>query len=93
MKVSITFSSTSCQKEHEGKIKQYRILGRTGFLVSDIAVGYGPTSSDIVRVAYDKGISYFDTGEPYGNGDAERQIGKVMQIMERKNIWITTKLH
>ncbi len=90
---AITLSSTSCGKADEGRIKQYRVLGRTGFKVSDIAAGYGPTSSDVLRYAYDSGINYFDTGESYGNGDAERQIGNAMQFMDRKNIWITTKLH
>jgi len=90
---TLSFTSSSCQKQDEGNIKQYRTLGRTGFQVSDIAMGWGPTSSDLVRYAYDKGINYLDTAEGYGDGEAERRIGKAMQFMDRKKIWITTKLH
>lgn len=72
--------------------KHYR-LGRTGFEVSDVSMGCGRISeSNVVRYAYDKGINYFDTAESYGNGDSEKKIGEAMQHMDRKKIFITTKL-
>ena len=85
---------TRCEgQKEEGKVKQYRTLGRTGFKVSDIALGGLPNSGDVVRYAYDKGINYFDTAESYGNGEAEKRIGNAMEFMDRSKIWITTKIH
>ncbi len=77
----------------EGKIKKYRTLGRTGFKVSEIAMG-GTRNRDatVVRYAYDHGINYFDMGETYINGQAEQFIGENQQFMDRKKIFITTKI-
>jgi len=47
----------------------------------------------VVRYAYDHGINYFDTAESYGDGAAERAIDDAMEFMDRKKIFITTKLH
>ena len=41
----------------------------------------------------DKGVNYFDSAEVYGNGEGERLIGEAMPHMDRKKIWITTKIH
>jgi len=81
------------EKEEKPKIKEYRLLGRTGFKASDISLGSGGVKEpNVVRYAYDNGINYFDTAESYGNGDSERSIGNAMQFMDRKKIFITTKL-
>jgi len=82
------------QTDEEKKIIQYRTLGRTGFKVSDIAMG-GTRSNEanVVRYAYDKGINYFDTGETYTRGASESAIGGAQQFIDRKKIFITTKLH
>lgn len=80
--------------EEEKKILQYRTLGRTGFKVSDISMGGTRLSeASVVRYAYEKGINYFDTGETYSRGASERAIGETQQFMDRKKIFITTKLH
>jgi aryl-alcohol dehydrogenase-like predicted oxidoreductase len=74
-------------------VKKHHRLGRTGFEVSDVSMGCGQISeSNVVRYAYDKGINYFDTAESYGNGASETKIGEAMQHMDRKKIFITTKL-
>jgi predicted aldo/keto reductase-like oxidoreductase len=81
------------QEEDEVKIKSHRILGRTGFKVSDISMGTTRMGeSNLVRYAYDKGVNYFDTAEGYGNGDSEKKIGQAMEFMEREKIFITTKV-
>jgi aryl-alcohol dehydrogenase-like predicted oxidoreductase len=78
--------------KQEAKIQAHRTLGRTGFLVSDVAMGTGPLrESAVVRYAYDKGINYFDTAESYGNGASERAIGEALQHMEREKVFIATK--
>jgi len=76
-----------------GRIRAHRMLGRTGFKVSDIGLGSGRLAdSNVIRYAYDRGVNYFDTAEMYGNGDSETKIGQAMPHMERSKIWITTKL-
>lgn len=88
-----TLSFTAgCDRQEEPRIRQYRMLGRTGFECSDIAVGGLTASGDVIRYAYDKGVNYFDTAEAYGRGLAERRIGDAMPFLDRKKIWITTKL-
>ena len=80
-------------EKKENKIKNYRILGRTGFKVSDISMGgTRAKSSGIYRYAYDNGVNYFDSAEGYFSGGSERWIGAVQKYMDRKNIFITTKL-
>jgi predicted aldo/keto reductase-like oxidoreductase len=74
------------------KIRRHRTLGRTGFKVSDVSMGGLYDDGNVVRYAYDCGINYFDTAEGYMNGDSERRIGEAMPHMDRKKIFITTKL-
>ncbi len=96
---TLTYSNSNAtnanqeEKEEKPQIKEYRTLGRTGFKASDISLGSGGVKeANVVRYAYDSGINYFDTAETYGNGDSERSIGEAMQFMDRKKIFITTKL-
>lgn len=87
----ITGSRT--RQGNDDKIKKYVTLGRTGFQVSDIAVGGVPLrDTAVVRHAYEKGINYFDLGESYGRGAAEEAVGEAMPYMERDKIFITTKI-
>lgn len=74
------------------KIRRFRKLGRTGFEASDVSFGGLPNDAAVIKFCLDRGINYFDTAEGYGNGDAERKIGEAIQGVERKKIFITTKL-
>ena len=91
-----TWAASSQEKGTEPEkpeIRQTRMLGRTGFSVSDIGMGCASVKeSNLVRYAYDRGVNYFDTGENYGNGASETSIGKAMPYMDRKKIFITTKV-
>ena len=90
---SLKWARADENDKEETKIKAHRVLGRTGFKVSDIAMGTGGLDDpNLVRYAYDKGVNYFDTAESYGNGNAERRIGEAMPYLKRENIFITTKL-
>jgi len=80
------------EEQEKPKIKRHRTLGRTGFEVSDISIGGSGKEANVYRYAYDHGINYFDTGEAYGNGDSERKIGEALQHMDRKKVFITTKV-
>ena len=78
-----------------GKIKEYRVLGRTGFEVSDLSAGTGLSAFDpsILSAVLDAGVNYIDTGEGYGNGRAETTIGEVIKKRDRKSLVLTTKLN
>lgn len=90
---TLTMCSPGSKEEKGGTIKKYRKLGRTGFKVSDLALGGAANDPKVVRYAYDKGINYFDTAESYSRGASEKAIGDAMEFMDRKKIWVTTKIH
>jgi aryl-alcohol dehydrogenase-like predicted oxidoreductase len=71
------------------KIKDYRILGRTGFKVSDLAVGY-VKDEGLMGTMLDAGMNYIDTGESYPG--AHQLIGKVIKGRARNSIFITSKM-
>lgn len=80
---------------------QYRRLGRTGCLVSEIALGswttYGGSvgqrdTTRIVRHAFDAGVNLFDTADVYVRGAAETQLGKALAGIARHQVVIATKV-
>jgi len=71
------------------RIKDYRTLGRTGFQVSDISCGF-IMDEGVIRAAYEAGMNYFDSAEQYPNH--HRVLAKVIKDMDRKKVFITTKL-
>lgn len=74
-------------------IKEYRVLGRTGFKVSDI--GCGPvsiTNENVLKAALDSGINFIDTAEFYGNGNNELMVGKAIKGFNRSSIFLNTKI-
>lgn len=76
------------------KVKEYRILGRTGFKASDIGMGGGAINDPtLLETALDSGINYIDSAENYYNGQVERVIGKVLKNRDRKSVFISTKLY
>ncbi len=76
------------------KIKEYRILGRTGFKVSDISFGAGNlTNANVLEAALDMGVNYIDTAEHYARGNSERTIGEVLKNRDRSSLFITSKLN
>ena len=84
---------TTQKSEEVDKINQYHTLGRTGFQASDISMGCTRSrESNVFRYAYDKGINYFDTAESYVGGKSEKILGDALKFMDRKKIFITTKL-
>ena len=95
--LSLSPATHAAQDEEDtkppSKVTNYRMLGRTSFKASDISLGCGRINeANVIRYAYDRGVNYFDTAETYGNGDSERKIGEAMPHMDRKEIFITTKL-
>ncbi len=80
---------------------KYRKLGKTGPLVSALGLGcmgmsewYGPTNKqaayEVIRKAYESGVSFFDTADVYGSGANEELLGKAVKAFRQKVI-IATK--
>lgn len=79
----------TAQERPELKIKDYRVLGRTGFKVSDLAIGF-VQDDGLMAAMLDAGMNYIDTGESYPG--AHQMIGKVTKGRNRKSIFITSKM-
>ena len=67
-----------------------RVLGKTGYEVSEIGMGcwqlggdFGPiedaTSQAALAAAHDAGITFFDTADVYGAGRSEAQLGHFLK--------------
>jgi aryl-alcohol dehydrogenase-like predicted oxidoreductase len=81
---------------------QKRRLGRTGLEVSLLGYGAGAVGGlftkgraddqeRAVARAIDAGINYFDTAALYGNGESERNLGRVLKAL-RANVIVGTKV-
>ncbi|MCG8702434.1 MAG: aldo/keto reductase [Bacteroidales bacterium] len=71
----------------------YRMLGRTGFMVSEIVMGaIGKKSLPYVREALDMGLNYFDTATRYAAGRCEEAIGLLNADGLRERYFIATKI-
>lgn len=67
---------------------EYRRLGMTGLKSSALTFGTGAlhnlrqdAATDIVRRAYDGGITHFDTAESYGGMQTEARLGEVLRAL------------
>ncbi len=73
------------------RIKKYNDLGKTGLKVPDVSFGaislYEP---NVLRYAYDCGVTYFDTAEGYLRGKGETYVGQGLKGV-RDKVVITTK--
>ena len=80
-----------------------RVLGKTGLSVSVLRFGCGAvgglmvkgTASDQERAvarAMEFGINYFDTAPMYGNGESERNFGRVLRNLNRPKVYVGTKV-
>lgn len=73
------------------KIKKYNSLGKTGLKVSDVS--YGAISlfePNVLRYAYECGVTYFDTAESYLRMKGETYVGQGLKGI-RDKVVITTK--
>ncbi len=72
----------------------YRRLGRTGLFVSEISLGGSPLPDwPLCLEIIDRGVNYIDTSESYGNGNSERQIGRLFKEVGRDRFYVATKFH
>ncbi len=75
------------------------LLGHGGLRVSDFCLGtmtfgHGTNQSEareIVSVALDAGINFFDTANSYSGGESERMLGEALVGCPREDVVIATK--
>jgi predicted aldo/keto reductase-like oxidoreductase len=72
----------------------YRRLGRTGLLVSEVSLGSSPLPDPyLLRTIIDRGVNYIDTSHTYDNGNAEREIGRLIKDVGPDKVRFSTKFH
>jgi aryl-alcohol dehydrogenase-like predicted oxidoreductase len=81
---------------------EFRHLGRSGLLISEIAYGNWITHGSqveeeaavaCVRAALDEGITTFDTADVYAGGRAEEVLGRALKGERRAGLEILTKVY
>ncbi|MCB1119486.1 MAG: aldo/keto reductase [Chlamydiia bacterium] len=76
----------------------YRNMGGTGLKLSECGLGTWLTfkemdlSRNLVKLAWDAGVNFFDTAEVYGNGLAELILGEILRDFPRRECVVSTKL-
>ena len=82
---------------------QKRAFGRTGMQLSVLGFGCGAVGGLMVRGdardqeravarAIEAGVNYFDTAVQYGNGESEKNLGRVLQRLKPPNVVVGTKV-
>ena len=82
---------------------QTRAFGRTGMQLSVLGFGCGAVGGLMVRGdardqeravarAIEVGVNYFDTAVQYGNGESEKNLGRVLQSLKPPNVVVGTKV-
>ena len=81
---------------------KYRSVGRSGLKVSQVALGSWMTdlqggeavriARETVRLAYEKGINFFDCADAYSGGAAEVFLGDCLKDYPRSRLVISSKV-
>jgi L-galactose dehydrogenase/L-glyceraldehyde 3-phosphate reductase len=82
---------------------EMRIFGRTGMQLSVLGFGCGAVGGLMVRGdpldqertiarAITAGVNYFNTAVQYGNGESEKNLGRVLQRLKPANVIVGTKV-
>jgi aryl-alcohol dehydrogenase-like predicted oxidoreductase len=80
-----------------------RVFGRTGMRLSLLGFGCGAVGGLMVRGdprdqertiarAIAAGVNYFDTAVQYGNGESEKNLGRVLQRLKPADVIVGTKV-
>ncbi|MEN3535713.1 aldo/keto reductase family protein [Microbispora sp. ZYX-F-249] len=81
---------------------EYRHLGRSGLMVSEISYGNWITHGsqveedaavECVRAALDEGVTTFDTADVYAGTRAEEVLGRALKGVRRESLEIFTKVY
>jgi len=82
---------------------EMRVFGRTGMQLSVLGFGCGAVGGLMVRGdprdqertiarALAVGVNYFDTAVQYGNGESEKNLGRILQDLKPANAVVGTKV-
>ena len=82
---------------------ELRVFGRTGMQLSVLGFGCGAVGGFMVRGdpaeqeriiarAIAAGVNYFDTAVQYGNGESEKNLGRILQKLKPANVIVGTKV-
>lgn len=82
---------------------QMRVFGRTGMQLSVLGFGCGAVGGLMVRGdpadqertiarAIAAGVNYFDTAVQYGDGESEKNLGRVLQKLKPASVAVGTKV-
>lgn len=81
---------------------KYRSIGKSGLKVSTVSLGSWMTdlkdqqatdvAKEIVRLAYDSGVNFFDCADAYSGGEAEKFLGKLLKDYQRSKLVISSKV-
>src|SRR5580698_5796136 len=82
---------------------EMRVYGRTGMQLSVLGFGCGAVGGLMVRGdprdqertiarALAVGVNYFDTAVQYGDGDSEKNLGRVLQTLKPADVVVGTKV-
>ena len=82
---------------------EMRIYGRSGMKISILGFGCGAVGGLMVRGdhadqeravarALDAGVNYFDTAVQYGNGESEKNLGRVLNKLKPTDAIVGTKV-
>ena len=81
---------------------KYRNVGKSGLKVSEIAVGSWmtalngskeqETAKEVIKLAFDKGINFFDCADAYSGGEAEKFLGEVLKDYPRSSYVVSSKV-
>lgn len=82
---------------------KYRNVGKAGIKISEIALGSWMTdlkgsaqediAKEVVKLAYERGINFFDCADAYSGGAAERFFGEVLKDYPRRELVISSKVY
>ena len=83
---------------------EYRYLGNSGLVVSALSFGswltFGKhigddTAENLMKIAYDGGVNFFDNAEIYSRGESERVMGRILKKMawDRTSYVVSSKAY
>ena len=82
---------------------EYRRLGKSGLQLSELSLGswltFGKqiennTAEELMKIAYDNGVNFFDNAEIYARGESEKVMGNILKKMkwDRDSYCVSSKV-
>ena len=80
---------------------RYNNLGKSGLKISELSFGswltFGasvdvPLARQLIRLAFDSGVNFFDNAEVYAEGRSEEVMGEVLREYRRQDLVVSTKI-